>query len=691
MNRGWTSFNILVCCLAFMIATADHAGAPDMPVPTRPIIEGAGKTASLNWPRNTDPLRALIVFTRFKGEAPGDSLAPAWAKTLFDGSIGSVNDYFNTVSFGTIRVIGTYLPKIYEMPYDINHYAKSEIYAQDILKMLAADPSFRFADYDNDGPDGIPNSGDDDGYVDYLVLMPRSRPYDFILKLATGVMTLPLPSDFVTQEKRPFGLPVIVDKYSGSLAVAATRAQAVTILTAEIAHVFGGVDLMDKEYVDPENDSAGAGNWDVLAWGANGWGNSGIPAGPCAYNRMLMNCVGPLNSNLVDIYGSAKGLRLREAGNPRGYIYRIMISAEEYFLIEHRSNSGSFYYDYGIPQSGILIWHINERESNSTERKKLCDLECADGKFRDFGFPKGLKPDPLNGSDNLDFWAHDAEYCSLHYGNLGDATDVFDGTTYTSFNTITNPNSFSDATGTQTGIAIFNIHREGEEMVFDCSAAFSPAVLLPRLPIVGMGYQRSKSRTPQVQTTQKAVYLAARKTTSQPELMVAVSGDSLYTLNVSEKSRLDVQRSIDSFLLAGIDLKGVQVVREPVTGVEFEQVLGETGERALKTTADSFRMVQKLSVRRASGSLPFVMEVRQNYPNPFNGETTIPYILSEPGRVRLEVFDVLGRKVAEHDEGYLGTGYHTARFSSDRLASGVYFYRIGGVTVSGTKRFVIVK
>ncbi len=105
-------------------------------------------------------------------------------------------------------------------------------------------------------------------------------------------MTLPLPNDFVTQERRPFGLPIIVDKYSGALAVAATRAQAISILTAEIAHVFGGVDLMDKEYTDPANDSAGAGNWDVLAWGANGWGYSGIPAPPCAYNRLLMACAG---------------------------------------------------------------------------------------------------------------------------------------------------------------------------------------------------------------------------------------------------------------------------------------------------------------------------------------------------------------------------------------------------------------
>ena len=106
-----TGFLISMCVVAVMIAAGGRAGTPDIPEPARPIIEGAGKTASLNWPRNTDPLRALIVFTRFKGEAPGDSLAPEWANTLFDGKLGSVNDYFSAISFGNIRVVGTCLPE----------------------------------------------------------------------------------------------------------------------------------------------------------------------------------------------------------------------------------------------------------------------------------------------------------------------------------------------------------------------------------------------------------------------------------------------------------------------------------------------------------------------------------------------------------------------------------------------------
>jgi len=58
-------------------------------------------------------------------------------------------------------------------PYD-NMYE----YSDAVIQLLIDDPDVDFSRFDNDGRDGIPNSGDDDGYVDYLVLMPRSRPYD---------------------------------------------------------------------------------------------------------------------------------------------------------------------------------------------------------------------------------------------------------------------------------------------------------------------------------------------------------------------------------------------------------------------------------------------------------------------------------------------------------------------------------
>ena len=66
--------------------------------------------------KKNNPVHMVVTFSKFKDEAPGDSLAPAWAKYIFDGTPGSVPHYYNEISFGQIKVTGEYLPKIYELP-----------------------------------------------------------------------------------------------------------------------------------------------------------------------------------------------------------------------------------------------------------------------------------------------------------------------------------------------------------------------------------------------------------------------------------------------------------------------------------------------------------------------------------------------------------------------------------------------
>ncbi|MEW6752259.1 MAG: FlgD immunoglobulin-like domain containing protein [Candidatus Latescibacterota bacterium] len=81
-------------------------------------------------------------------------------------------------------------------------------------------------------------------------------------------------------------------------------------------------------------------------------------------------------------------------------------------------------------------------ESDSLART-MVDRECADGRWVEAGHPLGRTADPQTGGDNLDFWAHDAVYAAGHAGNLGDATDPFDGVRFTAFTPQTNPASLS--------------------------------------------------------------------------------------------------------------------------------------------------------------------------------------------------------------------------------------------------------
>ena len=66
----------------------------------------------------------------------------------------------------------------------------------------------------------------------------------------------------------------------------------------------------------------------------------------------------------------------------------------------------------------------------------------------------------------------------------------------------------------------------------------------------------------------------------------------------------------------------------------------------------------------------------QNYPNPFNPTTKIKFYLKQGGKVKLDVYNLIGQKVAELINYELPSGFHEVEFDASGLASGVYIYRL---------------
>jgi hypothetical protein len=92
-----------------------------------------------------------------------------------------------------------------------------------------------------------------------------------------------------------------------------------------------------------------------------------------------------------------------------------------------------------------------------------------------------------------------------------------------------------------------------------------------------------------------------------------------------------------------------------------------------------------------ASALPSEFRLEQNYPNPFNPSTRITFVLPSSAKTSLEVFNMLGQKVATLMNGFATAGAHEVQFDAAHLASGVYLYRLTSGTFTDVKKLMLVK
>lgn len=424
-------------------------------------------------------VRALTVFARFRDE-DGSEAPPDFANRLFDANLpGSLTHFYGEMSRGQFHLTGTSLPRVYTSrdaspSYLANSGSRGQFgrFVREILVAVDADTDLSL--YDNDGADGLPNSGDDDGYVDFLFVVARSTPAGFILGQATGIAGLGLTEDFVSSDRGTSGNFIRVrgdgrqEGTGGVLQQGGFFTEAVGSMAHEFGHVLGLPDLFDTDInssgdgLVPAEDSAGIGYWGLMGHGARGWDDRGGPTPFCAWSLEQLGWIGVDNENLVVVTGELRDATLADV-NTGGKVYRLPTAMPRvYYLVEYRARGASFY-ERDLPGEGVLIWRVDGiAGANSREANKRVDLVCADGRFSDAGFPAGEVAAPETGGDNLDFWAHDEGYSRDHAGNLGDATDPFDGSVYTQLFVASNPSS-------DQGISVTGIRRVGSVMMADLS------------------------------------------------------------------------------------------------------------------------------------------------------------------------------------------------------------------------------
>ena len=288
----------------FLCAGFLRAGIDPLP------IEIVAKSAQLS---TVGTRSAIVIFANFRGENPGQDQAPSWSERIFDPERpGSFSHFYDTMSFNHLRVRGAVAPRRYESVHKADFYlatASTELghYGQFALEILEqADTDIDFSHFDNDGPDGIPNSGDDDGLVDALFIIVASTPRNFLLGGATGIAYLNLDDErvedrnrlegpsFVTDDSAPNGTLIQIASHLGSLQQGRSFSETVGSMCHEYGHTLGLPDLFNtaflqsEEPLGPEKDSAGIGAWGLMGWGTLGWNRNDGPNSFSVWSRVQL-------------------------------------------------------------------------------------------------------------------------------------------------------------------------------------------------------------------------------------------------------------------------------------------------------------------------------------------------------------------------------------------------------------------
>lgn len=441
----------------------------------------------------TGELKVPIIGALYSDQASALHTATAYQDRLLGtgdpASVGyTVRTYYQEISRNAFSVGGA-VPAWPTLPQNGAYYrpdastdptfGRAGDFIKDALDLT--DPGLDFGQFDNDGPDGVPNSGDDDGFVDVVAILyqdaakscggtgiwPHRWVYGGWWKDAGGNSVA-----YQTNDAKSGGGFIQVWDYMIQAGVGCdgTSLMDIGTFSHELGHALGLPDLYDTD--SDNGGSEGIGEWGLM--GSGNWNRQTSPAHMMAWSKDRMGwvSVAPVSAsmaghNMPPVYDGGHVMR-----------YNLPGTTGEYFLLEHRAATGS---DQHIRSPGLLVWHIdstvvanggNTNSVNADETRKGVDLEEADGLFH---------------LDNED--------------NRSDAGDPFPGSTGKAvFNATSTPDSKTNG-GADAGFELSNIALNGATLTFDltvsqrivawmdsATAAVGDTVTLPlRIDMSGVG------------------------------------------------------------------------------------------------------------------------------------------------------------------------------------------------------------
>jgi len=453
-HRNW----IIVVILAILAAVPAQAAPPNAEAMDR-LSNAADRSIFVPEPFSTSPperlrtaiesrlaanggpvrLNMVVILAEFYDQrADTVNFPPShYDSLLFSRGVyptGSMADYFYENSNGRL-ILGGAIRGWYMMPEAYQTYVSLQAgrglfprNSQGLTRdaVAIADSEINYAHFDNDGPDGVSDTFDDDRHVDLLMVIHagpggESSGSRYSLQSVGWQVPEPIPVDGVYANEFAIG------PEDGALGVYAH----------ETGHIMGLPDLYDAT-----GSSFGLGVWTLMS---GGWSLNGArtPAHLDAWCKHRLNFV-----TVVNVPATLDGVII-DPVETGGTVYRLASNGSagpEYFLVENRERIG---FDSFLPGVGLCIYHVNDLlPTNNIPPRYRVGLEQADGLFQ---------------LENL-------------YGNpsFGDAGDLYtEDTPSGGFGRFTVPDSRNHA-GAETGITVYNI--QGPDETHSMRASFRTVI-----------------------------------------------------------------------------------------------------------------------------------------------------------------------------------------------------------------------
>ena len=422
------------------------------------------------------------------GAASGVSLTRTIVQQeFFDGPnsrFATITEFYTDLSGGLVTLVGDTRDWFQaslssdDVAGSSNGLSSTDDVGEFIVELLtdADDGSIDWGDYDNDGPDGIKNSGDDDSFVDILAVMHPTAGAECGTTASGRVwshywqLSAMAGQVFTTSSPSMSGGFMRVDDYiiQPVLSCDPSEISEIGVFAHELGHGFGLPDL----YAVGANHG-GVGRWGLMGTGPWGCGGQGadVPCHMVAWSKEALGW-----ANVTTLAADADlGVLTLDPVETTGDVIRIDAGdgSGDYYLLENRQPLG---FDASLPAPGLFVWQI--------------DTETVDGAWA---------ANRVNTSaSRMGVWLRQADGVNslAQSGERGDTGDPFPGASAaTSFHAGTVPSAFTYnglnglngiPMNTAAGVTLLNIQQVGNQMEFRALTRYQ-AVTLQSAGLGGAG------------------------------------------------------------------------------------------------------------------------------------------------------------------------------------------------------------